>query len=168
MNLPELARKAANSKTYRFLFNQLLKAKIPFNRPHHLQVSEITQEYLCVELPYRRRNFNHIKGIHACALATLCEFTSGLLLSTRLDPSRYRIILKKMEMDYHWQAKSKVSGEFEINEEWLQANILLPLQEYEKVEVNCRVKVHDKERRHIATGVILWQIKAWSAARVKI
>src|SRR3569623_3036662 len=95
-----LIQKAKTSSFYRKVLNWSLNKMIPFNRPHHFQIVEIDDYKLKSRVPYRKSNFNHIRGIHACALATVTEFTSGFLLITRLDAKKYRLIMQRLEMDY--------------------------------------------------------------------
>ena len=78
---------------------------IPFNKPHGFRIVEIGDYHIKLQLPYKRRNLNHIRGLHACALATLSEFTTGLLLISKLGFDTYRIIYNACEMDYHYQAR---------------------------------------------------------------
>src|ERR1041384_3861909 len=105
MDLPKLVSRARTSAFYRSVLNWALDRMIPFNRPHGFKILEVTDHGLKVLLPYRKRNLNHIRGLHACALATVSEFTTGFLLVSRLDSRKYRIIMQRLEMDYHYQGK---------------------------------------------------------------
>ncbi|UII29303.1 DUF4442 domain-containing protein [Fulvivirga maritima] len=168
MNIKNIVQKAGNSAFYLWLLNQGLSRMIPFNKPHGFKVVHIDEKSIKTELPFKKRNFNHIKGIHACALATLSEFTTGFLMVSRLDPKKYRIILKTLEMDYHYQGKMKVQAAFEIGDKWLQENIYGPLQSSESTVVVCVVKVFDVEGNHISTGKVHWQVKSWDKVKTKI
>ena len=70
MNLNTITQKATNSKFYLWLLNQGLSYMIPFNKPHGFKIVKISEEKIRTKLPYKRKNLNHIKGIHACAMAT--------------------------------------------------------------------------------------------------
>ncbi|GIL23375.1 MAG: hypothetical protein BroJett042_18880 [Bacteroidota bacterium] len=76
--------KARYSGFYRWLLNIALDRMVPFNKPHGFKVIELEEYRLKTSLPYKRRNFNHIRGLHACGLATLSEFTTGFLLLSAL------------------------------------------------------------------------------------
>lgn len=167
MDLRRLLDKAGRSQFYRWLLNRGLRLMIPFNAPHGFQVMEITDSKVKVRLPYRRSNFNHIRGIHACALATVSEFSTGLLLIKRLDPAKYRLIMQRLEMDYHYQGKMGASAIFEITDEWLQDRVLVPLTMNESVVVPCEVHIHDDKGNHLTTGKIFWQVKDWRKVRTK-
>lgn len=167
IDLPKLARKAATSSLYRKILSRGLNKIVPFNGPHKFRVEEISANHLQTVLPYRKKNLNHLKGLHACALATLAEITSGFLLISRLNPRRYRIILKKLEMEYYYQAKMEAFARFEISEEWMQNEILNPLQKKGLVLLPCEVKIYDRDKNHLATGIAHWQIKDWKQVRTK-
>ena len=140
---------------------------IPFNRPHGFKVVSIDAENIKTMVPYKKRNFNHIKGIHACALATLCELTTGLQMLTRLDPKAYRLIMQTMTIDYHYQAKRNAYATFSLTKEWMEEQIFSPLKFQDAVVVQCQVEVHDEVGNHLCTGKVSWQVKSWSKVKTK-
>lgn len=168
LNYTRILERARYSGFWRAVLNRLLNRMIPFNRPHGFAIEELGEHSLKVRLPYRKSNFNHIKGLHACALATLAEFTTGFMLVRKLDARHYRLIMKKLEMNYHYQGKSDAVAYFEIPDEWLSDKVLTPLQHSEAVEVVCEVQLHDAHQNHLATGFVSWHIKPWSAVRTKV
>lgn len=91
--LNRLVAKAEKSSFYLWVLNVIAGRFVPFNKPHTFSIKHITSNSIHIELPYKKVNLNHIKGIHACALATLCEYCTGTVLLLSLDPSMYRIIL---------------------------------------------------------------------------
>jgi len=138
MNISKIVGKAKTSGFYRKILNNGLNRLVPFNKPHGFKIVEIGSHHLKTLVPYKKSNFNHIKGIHACALATLSEFTTGFLLLSRLDPKKYRIIMQNLNMEYHYQAKMDSYGIFYISEEFLDELIYQPLKITEKVSVIVR------------------------------
>ena len=166
MNLQKLTEKAEKSNFYLFILNRILGNVIPFNRPHKYRIKDISKSNIKVKLPYRRSNFNHIKGIHACALATLCEFASGLLLLINLDPKKYRLIMKRIEIDFLYQAKKDVFVEYHF----LQS-------EFEKIKTDLKsgpleivpeLIVKDSEGNEICKAKVYWHIKSWSDVKTKL
>jgi hypothetical protein len=168
MDLPKLLRKAQTSAFYRWLLNHLLNRMIPFNSPHSFQLTEVAENHLKVLLPFKRRNLNHIRGIHACALATVTEFTSGLLLISKLDASKFRLIMKRLEMDYHYQGKMDVVASFSVTESWLTEKIFNPLNDVDSVVIPCEVKIHDIKGNLITVGTVYWQVKDWKKVKTKV
>lgn len=165
--LGQQIEKARHSGFRLWLLNQVLLRKVPFNAPHGLKVDDIGADSIRVTARNRRRNRNHIKGVHACLLATLCEYASGLSLLRALDPASYRIILKHIHMTYHYQAKEMVTASFTLPGQWLKEQVLEPLQTEEAIFREFTVEVYDNSGNHICTGRIHWQIKAWSKVRTK-
>jgi hypothetical protein len=165
LDTAEILIKARRSPFFRKILNWSLNRMVPFNKPHDFEVVELDQYRLKTKIPYKSSNFNHIKGLHACALATLSEFTTGFLLISNLDPKKYRLIMKRLEMEYHYQGKMDAFGEFVISEEWLMQNVLTPLHQQESVEVKCLVKIHDYAGNHLTTGNVYWHIKDWTKVK---
>ena len=168
MDLLKIIDKAKKSSFYLRILNNGIASLVPFNKPHGFKVVEISGNHLKTMVPYKKSNYNHIKGIHACALATLSEFTTGFLLMTKLDPKKYRLIMHSLNMDYHYQAKMDAYASFFISQEWLDELIYKPLETGEKVLVDCEVKIYDKETNHISTGNVKWQIKSWEQVKTKV
>lgn len=168
MDTKVITQKAKTSKFYLRLLNLGLFKMIPFNKPHGFKVEEIDDDRVKIILPYKKSNFNHIKGIHACALATVSEFATGFLLVSKLDPKKYRIIMKTLEMEYHYQGKMDCFGEFKVDENWMNDNVYDPLKSVESTVVNCEIKIHDKNGNHISTGNVHWQIKPWEKVKTKV
>jgi acyl-coenzyme A thioesterase PaaI-like protein len=168
MNLTKIIEKAKNSSFYLWLLNNGLSRMIPFNKPHGFKIVEIHQDAIKTMLPYKKANMNHIKGIHACALATLSEFTTGLMILYKLDVKKYRIIMKRIEMEYHFQAKLDTFASFTIDEKWVAEKIERPLQKQDAVVVDCQIDLHDAEGNHLSSGDIYWQIKPWEKVRTKM
>jgi acyl-coenzyme A thioesterase PaaI-like protein len=168
MNIEKYINGARRSKFGLFKLNLGLGFIIPFNRPHKIKIKEIGEDFIKTTIPYRRKNMNHIRGIHACGLATAAEFASGFHLLTKLDSKKYRLIMESLEMKYHYQAKSDVTALFEADNNWIKTHVLDPLSGVEKVFVRCEIKLTDAQQNHVATGYTNWQIKDWSAVKTKI
>jgi hypothetical protein len=167
MDTTKILQKAKHSSFYRWILNRGLDQMIPFNKPHGFAVVEIDDFRLKTKIPYKRRNFNHIRGLHACALATISEFTTGFLLVSKLDPKKFRLIMQRLEMNYHYQGKMDAFAEFTISQKWLDTNIFTPLQSNDSVVVPCEIKIHDLQGNHLTTGQVFWQIKDWNKVKTK-
>lgn len=163
-----LLDKAKTSPFYLWLLNRLLWKMIPFNSPHRLEILKVTDDAITIRLPCRRVNMNHIKGLHACALATLCEYTCGLQLMNMLDASAYRILLQKLEMEYLFQAKQSVTAEFTLTKAEIGAHILEPLKTADAVVHSFELIVRDEAARLICKARVYWQVKPWSKVKTKI
>lgn len=168
MNFEKYIADAKSSKFGLWKLNFGLFRMIPFNKPHGIKILEIKDNSVKTVIPLKRKNMNHIKGIHACGMATAAEFASGFQLLTQLGPRKYRLIMESLEMVYHYQAKTAITAEFEASNEWIESTIKRPLENNDSVLVKCEIKLFDTERNHVATGYTNWQIKPWAKVRTKV
>lgn len=168
LNFDALIDSARQSKWGLFKLNFLLRFHIPFNRPHGIRVIRITKNEVQTKIPNWRINQNHIRGIHACGLATAAEFAAGLLLLSRLEQKKYRLIMESLEAKYFFQAKSSATAVFKLEETLLQEKIIQALQEEEKVYHRCEVDLFDEANNHLCTVSTNWQIKSWDKVKTKI
>jgi len=168
MNFRTLTEKAMHSSFYRWLLNMSMKYSIPYNIPHRLTIESISKIYIRTSLPLIYKNKNHLNGMHACALATIGEFTGGALLVSRLDPTKYRLILKELQMKYIYQAKSKVYAEYTISDSILQEDIIKPLQQQDAIEYTITIPVRDIDDKVICIATTIWQIKSWDKVKTKL
>ncbi len=165
--LNQLVKKAQNSPLYLWILNFMLWKMVPFNKPHRIKIISVSEQEITIKLPYEKNNLNHIKGIHACGLATLCEYTSGLMLLLNISSADYRIILKNINMTYHYQGKMDVITNYKITKEWVEQEIIEPLKGTEAIFKELLVDVYDLDKNHVCTGLINWQIKAWNKVKTK-
>ncbi len=168
MNLKKYIAQAKSSQFGLKKLNYILAIGIPFNKPHGIKLHHVSDHLVETIIPYKRKNFNHIKGIHACALATCSEFASGFILLSNLDDQKYRLIMERIEMDYHYQAKTTCISKAELSENWLKETIYAPLETAEKISIKMAVKTYDLNDNHICTATITWQIKAWDRVKTKL
>lgn len=160
-----LLEKAKTSRFYLWILNKALNQIIPFNLPHGFRIMEISDTHIKTKIPFKRKNKNHIGGLHACALATLSEFTTGALLLTGLNPKQYRLILKTLEVDYLYQGKMESFATYRLSPEFMEEHIFTPLKREESVTVPCEVQIHDRMGNHLTTARVYWQIKEWNKVR---
>lgn len=165
--LQQQIEKAKHSAFQLWLLNILLLRTVPFNKPHNLKIVSIKGDHFTITVHNKRNNRNHIKGIHACLLATLCEYVSGLSLLAKLDHRQYRIIMKNISMTYHYQAKQSVSVTFGISQDEIEKLVIQPLASGEKIFQEFTVEGFDSDHNHICTGKINWQIKAWKNVKTR-
>lgn len=166
--LPKLTGKARKSKIWLWVLNLLLARTIPFNGPHRFRILELGDERVRTTAPYRRNNHNHLRGIHACAIATVAEFSAGLLLLTRLGPARYRLIMSNLDIEYLFQAKQCIVAESSLDNDRLQREILQPLKTQDAQVITLETLVSDSSDNLIAKARTTWQIKRWDKVRTKV
>ncbi len=163
--LHKMMDQAETSPLKRKFLQWALSYSIPFNRPHKFKILEVYKNGIHVQLPYLRVNKNHLNGIHACALATLCEFVSGLSLMRALRRDDLRLIMKDLKMTYHYQAKKTVSAAAQIASTEIDQKIISPLQLSDSVLYLMTIEVYDTEKNHICTAEVNWQLKKWNKVK---
>lgn len=161
-------KKAENSKLYRWLLNRILHRMIPFNKPHGFWIDQISQEKISVRIPFKKINLNHIRGIHACAIATACEYASGFLLLRQIGTKDYRIIMQKLSVEYFYQAKTDVLVDFELKKERIEKEVLQELGKSEHTFITLVAKPKNKDGILLAECTTVWQVKPWSKVKTKL
>lgn len=167
-NIEKLIADAGKSKFALWKLNFALLRGIPFNKPHNLQVIGISAHETVVRYPYKRSNLNHIKGLHACGLATAAEYAAGLTLLAKLGVSKYRFILESLEMKYHYQGKQDAIAKCTVDEETLHKEVIEPLTTDDATYIECEAKVYDVDGNHLCTGTSTWQIKGWEKVKTQV
>jgi acyl-coenzyme A thioesterase PaaI-like protein len=165
--LTRLLEKAENSGFYRWLLNRLLCYIIPFNAQHGIRITRLNKEMIESTIPYERRNMNHIKGVHACGLATIGEFSGGIMLLHAFDATKYRLIMSHLEVDYHYQAKRPILSRAKLLKAE-QQTLLAKLEAGEVVMREMVSELYDDQENHVATVKTLWQLKPWSKVKTKL
>lgn len=163
-----LLAKARKSSFWLWVLNMALGRTVPFNRPHGFKLAEIGEDRIVTFGGYRRSNHNHVRGIHACGIATIAEFSAGFLLMTKLNPNRYRLIMSRIEVDYGYQAKEDIFSESDISPERLQKEVIEPLKSQDIVSVTMESRIRDRSGNSIATALTTWQIKNWKKVKTKV
>lgn len=167
MDLKKIAAKAEESTFYNWLMNRVLWRVVPFNKPHGFWVKNLNERQTTIEIPYRKNNMNHLKGLHACGLATAGEYASGLLLLYHLDPKQYRLIMRDIAVDYNYQGKMKALAQFDLAPDTVESRIKVPLKSADSVDFHCEIPIKDEAGNLLCTVRTNWQIKSWDKAKVK-
>ncbi len=169
MDIEKLIADAGKSKFALWKLNFALLRGIPFNKPHNLEVIGISGHKTVVKYPHKRSNLNHIKGLHACGLATAAEYAAGLTLLAKLGASKYRFILESLEMKYHYQGKKDAIAKCTVDEESLRKEVIEPLAtDDDAAYIKCEAKVYDVDGNHLSTGISTWQIKRWEKVETDV
>jgi acyl-coenzyme A thioesterase PaaI-like protein len=164
MDLPARLQAARESRWQRVLLNMLLPWMVPFNQPHGFRARPLSGGGVAVHIPFWRVNRNHIRGLHACAMATAAEFCCGLALLEKVDLRKHRMIMANLQMDYHYQGKTSAVARCVPDAGEIQRKLGI-LDTEGSVTLTLEVPIADVDGKHLATGRITWQLKPWSRVR---
>jgi acyl-coenzyme A thioesterase PaaI-like protein len=158
----ELA-KAGNFAWLNLVFRRVL----PFNAPHGIKIVGLDENQVRVTLPSRRANQNHLKGMHACAMATACEFCSGMAVLIRFDMADYRLIMNRLEVNYvrrpapgNCTAVSDIPIDLEVS-----VNTEIEQSKDGASRFTLPSRLLDAEGEVVAEAQVHWHVKPWSRVR---
>ncbi|MFW6050064.1 MAG: hotdog fold domain-containing protein [Myxococcota bacterium] len=92
------------------LFTRMIGTMAPYTGTMGARVEELRPGYSRVRLPDRRAVRNHLRSIHAIALANLAELTGNVAIAYSL-PDDARFIVAGMSIDYAKKARGDITGE---------------------------------------------------------
>jgi len=120
---------------------------IPYTGSMRSRVLKLTPGHSQVLLKERRRVRNHLKSVHAIALANVAEFSTGIAVLSGM-PSGYNGILVKLTIDYVKKARGDLIAECKT-----------ALPEYqEKTEVPVLTEIRDASGDVVCTATATWLI----------
>lgn len=130
-----------------WIFSFFVNRYIPYTGSMSARVLELNPGYARVLLRDRRKVRNHLRSIHAIALANLAEFTGNLALVCGL-PEDARFIVKNISVDYQKKARGTLIGE-------CQTEIVTIT---ETRDITVRVDIRDRDGDTVAVGTLLTRI----------
>ncbi|MBT3980085.1 MAG: DUF4442 domain-containing protein [Bacteriovoracaceae bacterium] len=149
------------------LLSKGLKYLIPFNSPLGFDVQDIDQYKVSIKLPHRRKAFNHVNSIHACAIATLGELCAGVILMRNLGLSDYRLVLAHLETHYTYQAKKSLVGIIVVTPEQID-QLKNDLDGGDTSMFLGETKIDDIDGNCVAIVKTKWQLKKWKKVKTKL
>ena len=117
-----------------------------------IRVQELTRQRATLSIANRRRVQNHIKGVHAAAMALLAESATGFLVAMNLPESKLPLI-KTLQVDYRKRAVGGLTAVASLTAEQIAA-----FEQQDKGEVWVAVTVTDESGSAPIDCAMLW---AW-------
>lgn len=131
-------------------FEVLAGMIVPHAARMGFRIEDLTPRSIAVSMPDKRANRNHLRSLHAMALAHLGEFTTGLLLLYAVSADGYRTILTRYEIEYLHKARGTITG---------RATLKLPkTRSLDKRSVTIAASLSDRRGTVVARSKATWRI----------
>ena len=134
---------------------RLMGRFVPFLSTAGLRFETISHETVRVSLRNRRPVQNHIKGIHACAMALLAETATGFAVQMNI-PDDKLILLKSMNIQYTKRAEGNMYAVAHVSDEMAER---LQNEERGNFIVPCEVGDESGEPPVMVEMVWAWVLK---------
>lgn len=131
----------------RRIFSFLLGRIVPYTGSIRPRVLELTASGARIELRDRRAVRNHLRSIHAIALANIAELTSGLPLAYAVMPAG-RTILLSLTVDFVKKARGTLTA---------TSSFVAPSAERES-DIEIPVEVRDESNDVVARARARWRV----------
>lgn len=132
----------------RWLFSFLLGLFVPYSGTISASVIEIEKGSSTLELRERRKIRNHLKSIHAIALANVAELASGLAMLSAL-PANCRGIVRSINIEYSKKARGTLIVKGSANP---------PQVISENIEQLATAEIFDSTNEVVAVMKVIWQV----------
>jgi len=133
----------------RFLFSRLLGCFVPYSGSVQPLILQLKAGYALVQLQEHRAVRNHLRSVHAIALANVGELASGLAMLAAL-PHDVKAIVVKLDIEYLKKARGTLCVEGFANP---------PTQITEPVDSIATATIKDQEGDVVAKLEVFWKIK---------
>ncbi|AUH51372.1 DUF4442 domain-containing protein [Chromobacterium sp. ATCC 53434] len=125
---------------------------VPFLSTAGLRFEEVGHQRLSVSIRNRKKVQNHIRGVHAAAMALLAETSTGFVVGMNM-PDDKLMLLKSMKVNYIKRSQGDMRAVATLTPQQIQS-----MHELDKGEVLVEVLVTDDSGESPVICEMLW---AW-------
>lgn len=131
----------------KWLFSKIICWKAPYFATIKPLFIDLKSGYCEIRVRKRRAIENHLRTVHAIAMANMCELSAGMLTEVSI-PDQMRWIPIKMEINYLHKAKTDVRAIAEIDiPEWQNdQDLLVP------------IKILDTHNQEVVNAIITMRV----------
>ncbi|GGY22484.1 DUF4442 domain-containing protein [Paludibacterium paludis] len=133
-----------------FVLTRAFGRIVPFLGTAGLCFEEVTQQRLIVSIRNRRKVQNHIKGVHAAAMALLAETATGFVVGMNV-PDDKLMLLKSMHVNYTRRSQGDMRAVATLDEAQIQRMYV-----EEKGDVTVNVTVTDESGEAPVQCEMVW------------
>jgi len=134
----------------KWLFGRLVGRFAPYSGSIQANIVELEPGHAILSLRDRRRVRNHLRSVHAIALANLGELTSGLAVMSAL-PDGIRGIITGLSMDYLKKARGRLLAESRCAPLSL-ANVS------GDIDFDVVTEIRDSNKEIVARATVSWRL----------
>ncbi len=145
--LRENWQRFSNKPGGKWLFSRIIGFTVPYTGSIAANVALLEPGHGKITLRERRKISNHLRSVHAIALANLSEMVTGLTLLNSL-PDNARGILTSMQIQYHKKARGLLTAECVCE---------IPENNAER-EIQVSGEIKDEVGEVVATATATWRI----------
>jgi acyl-coenzyme A thioesterase PaaI-like protein len=131
-----------------WLFSRLIGRVVPYSGTVRPRVTRLESGHARVELRERRRVRNHLRSVHALALANLGELASGLAMTMAL-PAGVRGIPVRIEIDYVKKARGRIAAE---------GRAVPPRTVHQDTDATATAELTDASGDTVARMTVTWRL----------
>lgn len=141
-------RRLGGSWLGRHAFSRMIGLFVPYSGSISPFVIELGEGTVKIQVKDRRAIRNHLRSVHAIALANMGELASGLAMMSVL-PNNCRAIVTHLEIDYLKKARGVLS---------VIGEATLPDDIGEETEIIVNADIFNAENELLATLRVTWQV----------
>jgi len=139
-----------------FLLSKSFGRVVPFFGTAGIRIEELSHSQVVMTLQNRRKVQNHIRTVHAAAMALLAESATGILMGMNVPDDKYMVI-KSLHVDFQKKASGAMKAVATLTPEQVRS-----AQNDAEGEILVPVSVSDASGNEPVACQMLW---AWKPKR---